>query len=215
MSEDNKRDYSTSFPSNSHRSRQQTEQPKKVEKVVTGKVTTRKKSFIKRIVETFVGEDVGNVSSYVLYDVLIPAAKSTISEIFHGSIEMIFGETKRGINRGRRDNGRSYISYDRISSRPTNRSDERRDFNSRSRAGFNFNEIYLSSRGEADEVLNNLVDLVLDYRQATVADLYDLVGIQSNYTDTKYGWYDLSSASHSRMRNGEYILNLPRPVLLD
>ena len=35
-----------------------------------------------------------------------------------------------------------------------------------------------------------------------------------NFTDNKYGWKDLSSASVSRVRDG-YLLNLPRTVLLD
>ena len=45
----------------------------------------------------------------------------------------------------------------------------------------------------------------------SVADLYGLVGIDSEYTDNKYGWTNLSSASIKATRDG-YILDLPRPV---
>jgi hypothetical protein len=66
----------------------------------------------------------------------------------------------------------------------------------------------------ANEVINCLVDLIQDYGQATVSDLYDLVGITGNFTDNKYGWTDLRSATATRIHEG-YMLNLPKPIPLD
>ena len=200
------------FPSNAHKNREKKEEPKKIEKVVTGKVVTRKKPLGKRILETFVGEDVGNVYSYVLYDVLIPAAKSMIYDSVKGGLEMrLFGE-KQG-SRTRRDQGRSYVSYNNYSD--SRRPSDRREMTHQNRARHNFEEIILDSRGEAEEVLSHLVDLIVDYGQATVSDLYDLVGIAENFTDRRYGWGDLRHASvGGRTRDG-YLLNLPKPILLD
>ena len=200
------------FPSNDHKNREKKEEPKKIEKVVTGKVVTRKKPLGKRILETFVGEDVGNVYSYVLYDVLIPAAKSMIYDSVKGGLEMrLFGE-KQG-SRTRRDQGRSYVSYNNYSD--SRRPSDRREMTHQNRARHNFEEIILDSRGEAEEVLSHLVDLIVDYGQATVSDLYDLVGIAENFTDRRYGWVDLRHASvGGRTRDG-YLLNLPKPILLD
>lgn len=196
------------FPSNSHRAKEE----RKVEKVVTGKVALKKKSTGKKFLETFIGDDINSVSSYIIHDVLIPAAKSTISDMVQGGIEMLlFGERKG--NRTRRDQGRSYVSYNSYSSQQPRR-DERRDVTYRNRARHNFDDVILSSRGEAEEVLSHLVDLVIDYGQASVGDLYDLVGITGNFTDNKWGWTDLRSASVSRARDG-YLLNLPKPILLD
>jgi hypothetical protein len=56
--------------------------------------------------------------------------------------------------------------------------------------------------------------LTFDYGQASISDLYELVGITANFTDNKWGWTDLRSSSVSRARDG-YLLNLPRPILLD
>ncbi|MCX7817551.1 MAG: hypothetical protein N2317_08620 [Syntrophales bacterium] len=202
------------FPSNSHKSRQEKEETKKVEKVVTGPVVARKKSLGKRVLETFIGDDINSVGSYILHDVLIPAAKATITDMVQGGIEMfLYGERKG--SRTRRENGRSYVSYNSYSSSSPRRDDrDRRDISSKNRARHSFDDIILSSRGEAEEVLSNLVDLVLDYGQASVSDLYELVGITANFTDNKYGWTDLASASVSRVRDG-YMINLPKPVLLD
>jgi hypothetical protein len=199
------------FPSNSHKAREEKKEAKKVEKIISGKVVQRKKSLGKRLMETFVGDDISNVSFYVIHDVLIPAAKSTLSEMVQGGIElMLFGERKG--SRTSRERGRSYVSYDK---QRYNQRDERRDVSPRNRARHNFDEVILDSRGEAEEVLSHLVDLTIDYGQASVSDLYDLVGITGSFTDNKYGWTDLSSASASIARGGGYVLHLPKTVLLD
>lgn len=198
------------FPSNAHSSKEE-KQEKRVEKIVKGRVLQRKKSFMKKLTDTFIGEDVDNVLSYVVQDILIPAAKSTIYDMFQGSLEMfLFPGEKRG-SRTRREQSKSFVSYNNYSSTNQNR---RPDMSPRSRARHDFDDLVFSSRGEAQEVLSNMVDLIIDYEQATVADLYGYVGIASSFTDNKYGWTDLSSASVSRARDG-YLLNLPKTILLD
>jgi hypothetical protein len=199
-----------SFPSNAHRDREEKEEPKRIEKVVSGVVVKRKKSLCRRFLETFIADDIHDVGSYIIHDVLIPAAKDTLYDLIKGSLEMsLFGD-KKG-SRTRRDQGRSYVSYNNYSS---NKRDERRDLSYKDRARHNFDDIILESRGEAEEVLSHLVDLTLDYGQASVSDLYDLVGITGNFTDDKWGWTNLSSASVSRVREG-YMINLPKAILLD
>lgn len=201
------------YPSN-NKSKQpapvEEKEEKKIEKVVTGVVRKKKRGFIKKATDVFIGEDVGNVGEYILYDVLIPAAKDTLSNLVTGGIEMmLYGET-RG-HRTYRDKGKSYVNYNAASSskRPSD-SRPQRD----RRATHNFDDIVLESKGEAEEVLSNLVDLTLDYDMATVADLYGFVGLTPSFADEKYGWEDLSHAYVSRVRDG-YLINLPKPKALD
>lgn len=204
------------FPSNAHSDKatngktvaaNSKDEPKKVEKVIKGVVVQKKRSLGKRFMETFIGDDINNVGSYILHDVLIPAAKSTISDMVQGGIEiLLFGERKG--SRTRRDNGRSYVSYNNYSSR------DRREVSPQNRARHSFDELVFGTRGEAEEVLSHLVDLVDEYGQANVSDLYDLAGVTANFTDNKYGWTNLASASVSRVREG-YVINLPKAILLD
>ena len=199
------------YPSNS-RKREAQEIREKPSKVVKGKVLTRKKSLGKKLLENFMGEDIENITSYVIHDVLIPAAKSMMYDMVKGSLEMsLFGDRKG--DRTRRDNGVSRVSYNNYSSnqRPDSRT---RDIVPRNKSRHNFDDIVLTSRGEAEEVLSHLVDLVLDYGQATVADLHDLVGITVEYTDNKYGWQSLSRAEVERVRDG-WLIRLPKPIQLD
>ena len=78
------------YPSNS-RNREVVEVREKPSRVVKGKVLTRKKSLGKKFLETFMGEDIDNITSYVLHDVLLPAAKRMIYDMVKGSFKMASG----------------------------------------------------------------------------------------------------------------------------
>ena len=138
-----------------------------------------------------------------------------IFDAFSGGLEMsLFGERKG--SRTSRDRNKSYVAYDKASYAGIRDKDPRggRTISKVGRTRHDFDEIILDTRGEAEEVLSTLVDLTIDYDMATVADLYDLVGIDSNFTDNKYGWTDLRNASVSRVRGG-YLINLPHTQPLD
>jgi hypothetical protein len=211
-----------SYPSNSKKSRMKESLPetKKQEKVVTGIVKQKKKSWSKKLAEIFFEDDTKSVGSYIWHDVLIPAGKSMICDIvgWGGFAEMLLFGDKRGGSRTRRESGRSYTSYGSYYSGTQGLRDRDkcgdRDISKIGRARHDFDEIVLETRGEAEDVLSHLVDLTIDYGMATVADLYDLVGITSNHADIKYGWTDLRNSSVSRVRGG-YLINLPRTQTLD
>lgn len=203
------------FPSNAHAKKEvvASDDGKRTTKVIQGNVTKRKKSFGRKIAETFIKEDVDSVSSYIIHDVLLPALRDTFSEMVKSSVDMmLFGE-KRGHNTSR-DRGKSYVSYNGYSNGRSSQRESSREPSSRSRATHNFDSIYWKHRGEAEEVLSQLVDLTVDYGEATVGDLYDLAGISGNFTDRDYGWTNLSSARAERSRDG-WILILPKPIALN
>ena len=205
------------YPSNSRNSKtaKQDQRPK-VTKITKGTVVKRKKSLGARFMETFVGESVDNVMSYVIHDVLVPAAKSMFEESINRGLEMMLHGQTRG-NNTVRDKGKSYVSYNSYSNQRTSNNSNRqtsREIPARSRHLHSFDDIVLKSRGEAEEVLSHLVDLTIDYDRASVSDLYDLVGVTGEFTDNKYGWTNLESASVSRTRDG-YLLNMPKVIILD
>lgn len=217
------------YPSNSHKKKtapsKAVEEPKKVERIVEGEVIRRKKPLGKRFAEIFIGGDAKSVGNYVLFEVLLPAVKDTLADAMSQGVErMLFGEARSTSRRtGRRPGGyydNSYISYNRPPNRATNvpgsygRHDESRAVSRRSRATHDFDEIILSTRVEAEEVIDSLFDLVSKFESASVSDLYELVGVSGSFVDEKWGWTDLRGASVSRIRNG-YLLNLPKPEPLD
>ncbi len=184
------------------------EREKKIEKIVTGEVKTRKKSKLSKLTDEFISEDAKNVKSYVFGEVLIPAIKKAISDIVTDGIDIIlYGESKRGGKRSTADRV-SYRNYYDRDSRST-RSD-RVGLSS----GYSYDDIILNNRGEAEDVLNRMDELMDTYGLVRVADLYDLVGITGNYTDNKYGWTNIRNAEIVRVRDG-YMIKMPRAIPID
>lgn len=69
------------YKSNSHKSRQNQNDDipeKRVEKVVSGSVKSKKKNSLQKITNVFVPEDVDDVKSYIFEDVVVPAVKDII-----------------------------------------------------------------------------------------------------------------------------------------
>lgn len=215
----------TNYPSNSKTQKAEkalTEQTRpKVEKVVKGVVKRQKPSLGKRMAETLALDDTKNVKNYIVHDVLIPAAKSMICDIvgWGGFAEMILfsgGRHGRGPSSTiRRDGGTSRINYGSISRDPyRNSRDQQKESVVRTRGRFDFDDLIIPTRGEAEEVLSKLFDLTVEYGQATVADLYDACDLPTEFTDNKWGWTDLRGVEPRRVHDG-YILTLPKPIPLD
>jgi len=209
------------YPSNSHNKKRalpEKEEPKKIEKVIEGQVIRRKKPLGKRFAEVFIGGDARTVGQYILFDVLFPAMKDTIADVASQGVErMLFGEARSTSRRtGRGPGTGSHVNYQSMSRSvsPYGRPEPRNQPSRRARATHDFDEIILPTRVEAEEVIDRLFDLVAKYESATVADLYELVGVTGSYTDDKWGWTDIRGAGVQRIRNG-YLLDLPRPEPLD
>lgn len=198
------------YKPNSHKSKEQQEPvpEKKLEKVVQGKVTTKKKSEVSKLADIFIPGDVANVKSYVIMDVLVPAVKKAISDIVTNGIDMIlYGES----GRTRKNGPASRVSYSQYYDRDRVRRDREPVA---PRANYSYNDILLDNRGEAEEVLARMDELVATYGMVSVADLNELVGITGNYTDNNYGWTNIKSAYVQRVRDG-YLLKLPRAIPID
>lgn len=194
------------YKPNSYKSKK--EQQKKEVKAVVKHAETREEPVGKKLSNTFLSEDMDNVKTYILFDVLIPSIKDAISAIIHnGSDMLIYGVTSGGKNRS--NNRGTYVSYNNMSK------SNRPEVNRGRRSVHDFREIMYDSREEAVMVLDELYDIIQQYEGASVADLYSLSNITPNFTDHKYGWVDISGVRVKQIRGGKFIIDLPRPVLLE
>lgn len=187
------------YKPNSHKYKEEQEKNKKsIEKVVSGKVKVENKTRLKDI---FISDDAENIKDYVLMDVLVPAIKKAVRDIVTDGIEMLlYGSTGRS-----KKSTASYVSYDRFSDKDRRYDDRRKSTN------YHYSDIIIDSRGEAEEVLSRMGEIIEEYDVVSVADLYDLLGVPSNYTDNKYGWTNISRAEVERTRDG-YRLKLPKAL---
>lgn len=200
------------YQSNSHRSKElqrtEAQQPeKRVQRVVAGKATTRKNE-VRKIKDIFISEDAANVKSYIFMDVLVPAIKKAISDIVVDSIDMIFyGGSGGGRRKSSSGNKVSYRSY------YDDRHDNRRE-SYRNPGRFDYEDIVLTYRSEAEAVRDEMMDCIERYGMVSVADMYDIAGLTPPHTANKYGWTSIRTAEVKRVRDG-YILDLPKAMPFD
>jgi hypothetical protein len=206
-----------SFPSNSHRPvnpivpATQGEKPAaKLEPVVTGTVIKRKKSIGRRIKDTFFSGTTDGVLGYLLRDVLVPALQDmTIDMVKQGIEKAVYGDVRSPRSSARGSSlPRPHISYDRQSSIVRNQPAARRPVTQPS--AFQVGEIILESHVQAEAVAEKLYETIEEYGAVTVANLNELIGQSSAYTDHKWGWTDLSHLTTKRIREG-YLMILPEP----
>lgn len=188
---------------------------KKAERVTQGSITTRKKSLGRRFFDIFIDENIGDVKTYLIYDVLVPAVKENIADLINSAVSMLFfGEaTRRIIRRQGGGNGTgSKINYGGYFN---NGKTERIPSYGRSRIAHNFEDVVFESRADAEMVLDGMIEILKDYNQVSVADLYDLAGKSTDFTDNKYGWVDLRDARVIGSPSRGYIIDLPKCVALE
>lgn len=184
---------------------------KRATQVTVNQVSKRKKPLGKRFVESFAGgDDARTVFGYVVLEVIVPATKDAIADAVSQGIErMLFGEAR---STSRRTGTRpGYTNYSRYSQ--TTRPAEPREISRVARARHDFEEVVISTRAEADQVLSSMLEVLEKYNVISVADFYDLVGITGTHTDNKWGWEDLRGVGIVRVRDG-YLLDLPKPDAL-
>lgn len=198
----------------------------KLEQITIKKGRERKKGLGSKIAASFTGDDAQSTGEYVLFDVIIPTAKAMLSDaVSQGFERLLFGTSSS--RSPRRDRG-SMSDRQRYSSHSRRDRDRDRDRGphspyprreERGREGRNSRDVgnvVVDTRGEAEEVLDTLTEMINKFDVASVGDLYDLVGISSEFTDNKFGW-DADAWNRPdfrRVRDG-YLLDLPPTIVLD
>lgn len=180
---------------------------RKITKVVSGKVRTKKKSEARKLLDMFVHEDAESIKTHILMDVIVPTVKKAIYDaITDGTDMLLYG----GSGRGKKKSSSHKVSYRDY----YDRSDDRRNRDSRTSDRFDYDDLIFYSRGEIEAVREQMEDVIDRYGFVTVADMYDMADLTAPYTASKYGWTSIRNAEPVRVRDG-YILKLPKCMPID
>lgn len=187
------------YKPNSHKSKAEQQNnvvEKKVEKVIAGQAKT-KKNDIRKLKELFISDDIENVRSYLLLDVIVPTVKDAIIDIVRMAL---FGSSGNG---GTRRSGErtQYVNFYGKNNNTNNVT--------RAKVGYSYEDVIVPTRQDAEEVVYNLNSILDDYKLVSVADLYELVGVEARFTDNNYGWSDLRNVGIERVNDG-YLIRMPR-----
>lgn len=199
------------FPANSAKARE-AEPREKIKPVTSAEAVRRKRGLGRQFKDTFVGGDARTALHYMVGEVIIPAIQETLIDAFQGGVErLIRGESSRHRRVNSGSSGLGHVAYNRYTQPSTTRTSSPRTLSRHSRARHEFDELIIPSRQEAEEVIDRMFDLLSRYGEVSVADLYELTGIQSSHTDMKWGWTELRGAKAMRLRQGGFLLDLPEP----
>lgn len=178
--------------------------------IIKGVAKERQKSAGRQFVENFVNEDANTIKTHVLFDIVVPTLKDMISNGFQAALDMLlYGNVQERGNissRGRRAGG-GQTNYAAISQQKSNKK------YSEGRSQI-CNDILFEERADAVVVLDELNESIEKYGYVSCYDLYDAAGLSCDYTLKNWGWYDLGSATVIRTRDGDYVINLPKPLVI-
>lgn len=74
---------------------------------------------------------------------------------------------------------------------------------------------FFSSRNEAETVVDRMKEILSRYGFVTVADVFDLIGIGTEYTDNARGWTNLDRAVICLLKEGQYTIFMDEPETLN
>ena len=172
------------------------------EKIVKGKIKTRKKTFGSKVAKAIFAEDLPDVKEHVIWDVMIPGIRDGIRNSLINIVESIFGG---GIG-GSRSSG-TRVSYRNGGGRDYSR-DYDRPRSRRSEGMYTFEDVIFDNRGEAEAVRDELNYNIERYHYASVLDYYDMCGLRTRPSDANFGWTNIDHATIERVSGG-YLLRLP------
>lgn len=213
------------YRANSHKAKAEaaaatTQQPpeKKNEKVAKGSVAIKKKSPVAKFAETFIQEDAKTMKGYLLDEVVIPAVKTTISDVVRNMLDMMFwgksGRPRTGYTNASRV---QYTSYSRQQTVQARQLQTQPQTQSRTKV-YDFDDIIFNDRQDAIDVRDKMREQLGVYLMVSVADLKDFAGVEPKYmkyTDNKYGWTDLSMAEVVHVAGGGWRIDLPKAIVLE
>lgn len=203
------------IPSNSKNVKKNEQSRPPVKKIATkSEVVNKKGGILKSIATRFIKEDLGDMREWFIDEVIIPGIQDT----FFDALEMLFYGRSSHRGRGNGYYNKSYSSYYRGSSYSD---DRRRDSMRREkddRAAVNvkisYDDIILENKGAAQEVVNEMRSRIREYDYATIADLYQMVELPSDYNDHDWGWFDENAIGIKHVREG-FLIDVDKPVHID
>lgn len=182
---------------------------------ITNQVKVKKESEFKKFTRQFISEDADAVKGHIFSNVIVPGIQRLLSDMIKNTVDgIIYGI--RGI-RPDQTGMKNIYNYNRISSPYYGGTTGIPQIpqNAYAKASiYSVNDVEFFDRGEAEQVLYSLREMIQRYGMVSVGDFYDLISQKHVYTDLKYGWRDLREAEVVRIRNG-YQIKFPKIIPLE
>lgn len=180
--------------------------PDKVKPVVDkSAVVSTKKSLGQKFKDAFIKEDINDVKSWLIEDVVIPGVKNTILDMLS---RVFFNKNSSGRGYGGYYNssynygGASYGSYYQSQQRPSGPPHQGNRGYVSPNAKVDYRDIVLARRDDAERVVGEMQRRIADLGQVSIAEMLDFMEITSSYTDNNWGWKRVNDIGVRRVSNG-------------
>ena len=183
------------------------EEKKHLDKVVTGKVSIKKKSEGRKILEKIFPSAGSDLKTTLMDDVIFPMLKNGLWE----AVGRILWPNGDGPVRSSSFGGGTRINYSGFS-KPQAR---QHYIPAGSTVGFDYDRIAFETRGDAEAVLMALDENIDAYGFATVGAFYEAAGVTTNNAQVeKFCWRSIGDAKVAQVGGG-WIIRMPRAMPLD
>lgn len=202
-------------------STEEREEKKQFESVVSTQPTKVKRSLFGRFVTGIAGpEGLPGIGSYVNEEIVKPAIKNIIVDAVTSGINMVMYGERGGANRGGRPTSysggsrpgayRPNTNYSSNYRTQSNEQPQQPERMSARAARIGVDEYVIADRFDAAQVLTSLTEYADRYDAVSVADYYDLIAVQPQFTDNNHGWTidTITRASIVPVRGG-YVIKFP------
>jgi len=188
-------------------------------KIVSKAPKKVKRNLATRLVSGLLGpEGLPSIGQYVNDEIIVPAIKNIIVDAVTSGINMVmYGENKRNGGGGGyrptsgyrpQSNYKPNTSYNSHYQPGPSTSPERKSVRPNIRHGVA--DYVIEDRREAAELLVTLTETADRYDTVSVADYYDMLGVEAEYTDHNYGWtFDSITRASVVPTRGGYVIKFP------
>lgn len=191
---------------------------KPLQKLVDVQPKKVKRSLFGRLITGIMGpEGLPGIGTYVNEEIVKPAIKNIIFDAITSAASMAMYGDKRGANRvgghgqyGRGGGAAAYRPNTNYTKRYPNSQSEPRERLVPRAARQYVDEYIIEDRYDASHILATLAENADRYDTVSVADYYDLIGVDSKYTDNNHGWtVDSINRASVVPVNGGYVIKFP------
>lgn len=189
------------------------EERQKLKPVVSSdSVVSTKMPLRKKIAGAFIKEDIKDVKKFIISDYVIPGIKvgllNALSMMFMGEAigKWPFGGDWSGRNRARGYYDMpSYSDYYRSRSRYSSQDDRDEYRGKLYNEKMDYRNVVLRNREDAERIIRTMHARIDEVGAVSVAEMFDLLDISTNYTDNNWGWNDHRDIDIRRVPSGYLI----------
>ena len=171
-------------------------------------------STAKKAVKSMIKVDGHQIKDFVFGEVLIPTLKDAVYKIITNGLSMVLFDRVDGPRESRSGLTGTRISYSGYYRGDNPPRESRSDRYSRRESFVPDGQIVYTTRQEAEDIIDGMADIIDQYGQVSIADMYDLSDVSAPpHTYNRYGWRTTRDFYTRHTADG-WVIVTPRAIVL-